>query len=147
MIYVTHDQTEAMTLADKIVVLRDGMVEQVGSPMDLYNDPTNQFVAGFLGSPSMNFFKKSISGADPDIIIGIRPEHLRIVESGRISGKITHVERLGGDTNLLIKTDRDETLTVRLFGQDDSSVGDSIALDFDDAHAFQFDAAGMRLRS
>ncbi len=147
MIYVTHDQTEAMTLADKIVVLRDGMVEQVGSPMDLYNDPANQFVAGFLGSPSMNFLQKSISGAPSDVTIGIRPEHLRIVESGRISGKITHVERLGGDTNLLIRTVSDETLTVRLFGQDGSSVGDQIALDFDDDHAFQFDAAGQRLRA
>lgn len=146
MIYVTHDQTEAMTLADKIVVLRDGRVEQVGSPMELYNDPANQFVAGFLGSPAMNFLRKSISGAPSDVTIGIRPEHLRLVEEGRMAGKITHVERLGGDTNLLVRTDHDETLTVRLFGQDDSLVGDSIALDFDDAHAFQFDASRKRLR-
>ena len=147
MIYVTHDQTEAMTLADKIVVLRDGRVEQVGSPMELYNDPANQFVAGFLGSPAMNFLQKSVSGAPSDRTIGIRPEHLRLVEQGRMTGKITHVERLGGDTNLLVRTDCDETLTVRLFGQDGSSVGDSIALDFDDAHAFQFGASGMRLRA
>ncbi|MEP2029830.1 MAG: ABC transporter ATP-binding protein [Paracoccaceae bacterium] len=145
MIYVTHDQTEAMTLADKIVVLRDGRVEQVGSPMELYNNPANQFVAGFLGSPSMNFLQKSISGASSDVTTGIRPEHLRVVESGRLTGTITHVERLGGDTNLLIKTEKDETLTVRLFGQDDSSVGDSITLDFDDEQAFRFDAEGMRL--
>ena len=82
MIYVTHDQTEAMTLADKIVVLRDGRVEQVGSPMELYNNPANQFVAGFLGAPSMNFLPADKLGGSAGEQIGIRPEHIRIGGDG-----------------------------------------------------------------
>ncbi|MGB7262673.1 MAG: ABC transporter ATP-binding protein [Albidovulum sp.] len=146
MIYVTHDQTEAMTLADKIVVLRDGKVEQVGSPMELYNDPANQFVAGFLGSPSMNFLKTSVPDTPPGVTIGVRPEHLRIGKAGSISGRMTHVEQLGGDTNILVTTSSNETLTVRLFGQFPSNVGDAISLDFDQAASFQFDAQGQRIR-
>ncbi|MBW4707027.1 ABC transporter ATP-binding protein [Roseobacter sp. YSTF-M11] len=139
MIYVTHDQTEAMTLADKIVVLRDGQVEQVGSPMELYNNPANQFVAGFLGSPSMNFLKKAPLAMPPNGALGIRPEHLRLVPNGRIRGTVTHVERLGGDTNLLVSTDQQEAVTVRLFGQDSTGVGEAVELDFDDHIAFAFD--------
>ncbi len=146
MIYVTHDQTEAMTLADKIVVLRDGRVEQVGSPMELYNNPANRFVAGFLGSPSMNFLERSVRGQAAGETLGIRPEHLRIVEEGRISGTVTHVEKLGGDTNVLVKTAEGEMLTLRLFGQYDAKVGQALALDFDAAHAFRFDQVGARLR-
>ena len=92
IIYVTHDQTEAMTLADKIVVLRDGRVEQVGSPMELYNNPVNQFVAGFLGSPAMNFLSKAPLSIPENGVIGIRPEHLQPVSGGRIKGHVTHVE-------------------------------------------------------
>ena len=146
MIYVTHDQTEAMTLADKIVVLRDGRVEQVGSPMELYNDPANRFVAGFLGSPSMNFLERSVQGQLAGETLGIRPEHLRIVEDGRIRGTVTHVEKLGGDTNVLIKTTEGELLTLRLFGQYDAKVGQVLGLDFDPAQAFRFDGTGARLR-
>ena len=145
MIYVTHDQTEAMTLADKIVVLRDGRVEQTGSPMELYNNPANQFVAGFLGSPSMNFLQTSVKGQSDGVTLGIRPEHLILRDGGRITGKVTHVERLGGDTNLLITTTQGETLTVRLFGQHIAQVGDDATLDFEDAHAFYFDADQQRV--
>ncbi|WP_299685868.1 ABC transporter ATP-binding protein [uncultured Tateyamaria sp.] len=145
MIYVTHDQTEAMTLADKIVVLRDGRVEQVGSPMELYNNPANRFVAGFLGSPAMNFLERAPLDIPPGGALGIRPEHLRPTKGGRISGNVTHVERLGGDTNLLVATDHDETLTVRLFGQDPTRVGAQIELDFDDTSAFRFDQDNCRV--
>ena len=141
MIYVTHDQTEAMTLADRIVVLRDGRIEQAGSPMQLYNDPDNRFVAGFIGSPAMNFI------AAPDgTETGIRPEHLRLVpQGGRLQGTVTHVERLGGDTNLLVDHGAD-IVTVRLFGQHDIAVGRATGLDWDEAHALRFDAQGQRLR-
>ncbi|MGJ5619688.1 ABC transporter ATP-binding protein [Sulfitobacter sp. MF3-043] len=145
MIYVTHDQTEAMTLADKIVVLRDGRVEQTGSPMELYNNPANQFVAGFLGSPSMNFLTRSVAGLPQGTTLGVRPEHLALTDDGQIKGRITHVERLGGDTNLLVTTDQDETLTVRLFGQHMANVGDAVTLGFDPAHTFHFDADGKRI--
>ncbi|WP_284163334.1 ABC transporter ATP-binding protein [Frigidibacter sp. SD6-1] len=146
MIYVTHDQTEAMTLADRIVVLRDGRIEQVGSPMELYNDPANQFVAGFLGAPSMNFLAAAPLGA-PGATLGIRPEHLRVGKEGRIRGRTTHVERLGGDTNLLVTTEAGETVTVRLFGQHPHQVDEALALDFDPRHAYGFDGKGQRLRS
>lgn len=145
MIYVTHDQIEAMTLADKIVVLRDGRVEQVGTPMELYNNPANRFVASFLGSPSMNFLERSVPGVADGQTIGIRPEHLRLAPSGQFSGIVTHVERLGGDTNLLVKTDQGETVTVRLFGQDPTEVGDVVHLAFAPEDAFYFDAAQERI--
>lgn len=137
MVYVTHDQTEAMTLADRIVVLRDGRIEQVGRPMDLYNDPANRFVAGFLGAPSMNFIPEG------DGELGIRPEFLRLSPGGRLSGQVVHVERLGGDTNLLVRHASGD-VTVRLFGQHDVEVGSDVALDWDDARALHFDASGAR---
>ncbi|MCV2865727.1 ABC transporter ATP-binding protein [Albidovulum sediminicola] len=146
MIYVTHDQTEAMTLADRIVVLRDGRIEQVGSPMALYNDPANQFVAGFLGAPSMNFLAAGPLGA-PGAVLGVRPEYLSVSATGAIQGRVAHVERLGGDTNLLVTTRAEETVTVRLFGQHDHRVGEEIGLDFDRARTLSFDAEGKRLRA
>ena len=144
-IYVTHDQTEAMTLADRIVVLRDGRIEQVGSPMDLYNDPDNQFVAGFLGAPSMNFLAAGPLGA-VGATLGIRPEHLRVAPGGRLRGAVTHVERLGGETNLLVALTSGEIVTVRLFGQYDHRVNEAIALDYDAGQAYAFDAEGRRIR-
>lgn len=146
MVYVTHDQTEAMTLADRIVVLRDGKIEQIGSPMALYNDPDNQFVAGFLGAPSMNFLAAGPLGT-PGTTLGIRPEHLTVAAKGRIAGTITHVERLGGDTNLLVTTTQGETLTVRLFGQHPYQVDEQVALDFEDRNAYRFDMEGRRIRA
>ncbi|MEM7488491.1 MAG: ABC transporter ATP-binding protein [Pseudomonadota bacterium] len=145
MVYVTHDQIEAMTLADKIVVLRDGRIEQVGSPMALYNDPANRFVAGFLGAPSMNFIERSVSDLPPGRTLGVRPEHLCPEADGPIAGEVTHVERLGGDTNLLVATDAGERLTVRLFGQDPTEVGARLRLGYDSARAFHFDASGARV--
>lgn len=147
MIYVTHDQIEAMTLADKIVVLRDGQIEQVGSPMDLYNNPANQFVAGFIGSPAMNFLQKGDLPMPDGCTLGVRPEHLRPIENGRIKGTVTHVERLGGDTNLLVTTDQQESLTVRLFGQDETKVGEKIQLDFDDRMSFVFGKDKQRIKT
>ena len=105
MIYVTHDQVEAMTLADRIVVLNAGRIEQVGAPMELYNNPANTFVAGFIGSPQMNFLEAGALGA-PGKTLGIRPEHLEISrETGAIPGTISHVEHLGGETNVYVRTD------------------------------------------
>jgi len=145
MIYVTHDQTEAMTLASKIVVLRDGRVEQVGSPMELYNNPANQFVAGFLGAPSMNFISASSIGGSADQTLGIRPEHLRIVQEGRLKGEVVHVEKLGGDTNILVSIPEAGRVTLRLFGQHDIRTGENLQLDFDDSQIFLFNAGGQRV--
>jgi len=144
MIYVTHDQVEAMTLADKIVVLRDGQVEQVGAPMELYNNPANQFVAGFLGAPSMNFLPAERAGRDGGRTLGIRPEHLAIDPMGPLAGKVVHVERLGGDTNAVVEIDSGETLTVRFFGQSRIAPSDEVRLGFAPDQAFFFTPDGAR---
>ena len=145
MVYVTHDQTEAMTLADKIVVLRDGRVEQIGKPLELYNNPINKFVAGFLGSPSMNFLGGDTFGLSENTTIGVRPEHLFVKKGGRINGTVTHVENLGGDTNVLLETSGKEPLTMRLFGQNAILVGAELQLDFETGNAFAFDVSGNRI--
>ncbi|NOE27150.1 ABC transporter ATP-binding protein [Ruegeria sp. HKCCD6157] len=143
MIYVTHDQTEAMTLADKIVVLRDGRVEQVGSPMELYNNPANQFVAGFLGAPSMNFFPASMIGESSDITTGIRPEDLFLSDDGPVVANVTHVEHLGGDTNVIAMM-QDHQITARLFGQHQVEAGQSIRFGYSPGRVYRFDAQGAR---
>ena len=147
MIYVTHDQIEAMTLADKIVVLRDGRVEQVGSPMELYNNPANQFVAGFIGSPAMNFLPAEIVGGQTGQTLGIRPEHLRIADQGRLRATVTHVENLGGDTNVLASTQEGHPVTLRLFGQHSIQTDQEIGLDYADTDCFFFDPKGVRIAS
>lgn len=145
MIYVTHDQVEAMTLADKIVVLRDGRVEQVGSPMEIYNNPANRFVAEFIGSPSMNFVPAERMGGIPGKQIGIRPEYARITENGRLPGTVAHVEKLGGDTNILIDLGGGLSFTSREFGQYDIAIGDQVSIDFDDSKCLTFDSGGQRV--
>jgi multiple sugar transport system ATP-binding protein len=145
MIYVTHDQVEAMTLADRIVVLRDGKVEQVGAPMEIYNNPANLFVAGFIGSPKMNFLQAKPLGA-PGETMGIRPEHLELSRSdGAITGTISHVEHLGGETLVYVNSDPHGLLTVRLFGEHDFAVDEAVFVTPDAARAFYFDRDGQRL--
>ena len=146
MIYVTHDQIEAMTLADRIVVLRAGKVEQVGAPMELYNNPVNTFVAGFIGSPQMNFLKAGALGMRSDTM-GVRPEHIALSrDSGQIAGTVSHVEKLGGETLVYVNTPTQGLLTVRLFGEHDYAVDETAYLTPDPARAFHFDADGLRMR-
>ena len=144
MIYVTHDQTEAMTLADKIVVLRDGRVEQIGAPLELYNKPANKFVAGFLGSPGMNFFDAAVIGATGAKTAGLRPEHVRLGE-GSLTATVTHIERLGGDTNVFLRLPTGEAMTVRQFGQHDHAIGEELRLGFDPAQLYLFDHADQAI--
>jgi multiple sugar transport system ATP-binding protein len=145
MIYVTHDQVEAMTLADRIVVLNAGRIEQVGAPMELYNDPANVFVAGFIGSPQMNFLEAGPLGA-PGKSIGVRPEHLAIDRSsGAIPGTISHVEHLGGETNVYVRTDQHGLLTVRRFGEHDYAVDETVHLTPEPSRTFSFGEDGRRL--
>jgi multiple sugar transport system ATP-binding protein len=145
IIYVTHDQTEAMTLADRLVVLRDGRVEQVGAPMEVYNNPANQFVAGFLGSPAMNFLPAGPLGGPAGHILGVRPEYIRIAETGRIGGRVIHVEKLGSDTNILVDAGLGAQITVRQFGQFEIRTGASVQLNFDDRNCHLFNADGRRV--
>ncbi|MGE0502108.1 MAG: ABC transporter ATP-binding protein [Rhizobiaceae bacterium] len=118
MVYVTHDQVEAMTMADKIVVLNAGNIEQVGSPLELYRSPRNLFVAGFIGSPRMNLISGAPAAGHGAETIGIRPEHLAISNSsGEWKGTVGVAEHLGSDTFLHVQTEGVGTLTVRASGE------------------------------
>ena len=129
MIYVTHDQVEAMTMADRIVVLNGGYIEQVGSPMDLYNTPASEFVAGFIGSPKMNFIKGHYASAVGAAKMGVRPEHFDVGPADDAwTGKVALVERLGHDTVLYINVEGAGALTVNLSGQHQQRAGDTVYL-------------------
>lgn len=159
-IYVTHDQVEAMTLADKIVVLKAGQVMQVGSPMELFNQPANEFVAGFLGSPKMNFFDGQLVGAadfqgndvsaqgarlvstdksaGDSVKLGVRPQHLVIDEQGVLEGNVTLVERLGTETILELLTPGGTLFRFASAESLDVEVGQDLRFSFDAAQAHIF---------
>jgi len=146
-VYVTHDQVEAMTMADRIVVLNAGRVEQYGSPLELYEQPANLFVAGFIGSPKMNF----VSGPPADQLgaatIGIRPEHLRIAQEGEgWPGTVSVAEHLGSDTFLYVDGGALGLLTVRGIGEIHLKSGDRVWLSPDPARLHRFDKDGMAIR-
>jgi ABC-type sugar transport system ATPase subunit len=169
MIYVTHDQVEAMTMADRIVVLRSGIVEQVGTPLDLYNRPDNLFVAGFIGSPQMNFIKTEIVSATAKdvkvsvpgggtvsvaapgrksgekVTLGIRPEHLVHDPKGPIKASIFNLEQLG-DSHLAYGRLADGSqVLMRGAGQTDAKPDDVIKLSADRTLFHLFDEAGLRI--
>jgi multiple sugar transport system ATP-binding protein len=146
MIYVTHDQIEAMTMADKIVVLNAGNVEQVGSPMDLYRKPQNLFVAGFIGSPKMNLIEGEAAAKHGARTIGIRPEHLKISTSeGTWKAKVGVAEHLGSDTFLHVQADGIGPLTVRADGELAVQHGDTIYLTPNPSKVHRFGADGKAL--
>ncbi len=166
IIYVTHDQVEAMTLADKIVVLRDGVVEQVGTPLQLYDDPDNLFVAGFIGSPKMNFLMGVIENGAvrlPDydnrtvptkvkaangtvVTVGIRPEHFKAGGSAALPLTVDIVEHLGGETYAYARHGSGELLTLATNNARDVVSGDTYEAKFDPASMLIFDANGLRIR-
>ena len=173
MIYVTHDQVEAMTLADKVVVLNGGKIEQVGSPLELYHQPANLFVAGFLGTPKMGFLKGRINRLDGQgceveldagtriqlplsgaslslgspVTLGIRPEHLNLAKPGDCTLTVTADvgERLGSDTYCHVNTASGEPLTMRVRGDMASRYGEQLHLHLDSEHCHLFDADGLAL--
>ncbi len=174
MIYVTHDQVEAMTLADRIVVLRAGRIEQVGSPLDLYNAPANRLVAGFIGAPNMNFLPGRVTpsvdgggevelfgayrhalptpaagaaGEGSEVTLGLRPQHLRVAE-GDAAGfpvRASLVEALGAETVLHAEAPGGVPIIAVLPGQQRITVGDTVRLDFATSDLHAFDAEGRRL--
>ncbi|MFZ5710410.1 MAG: ABC transporter ATP-binding protein [Pseudomonadota bacterium] len=145
MIYVTHDQVEAMTMADKIVVLNAGRIEQVGSPLELYRTPHNLFVAGFIGSPKMNFVGGAEAGKHGAATIGVRPEHIAVArDSGDWKGTVGVSEHLGSDTFLHVNTAHG-LMTVRVGGDVPVAHGDTICLTPDPAQIHRFDTDGKRL--
>ncbi|MEP4258624.1 MAG: ATP-binding cassette domain-containing protein, partial [Rhizobiaceae bacterium] len=167
MIYVTHDQVEAMTLADKIVVLRGGNIEQVGPPLDLYDNPDNKFVAGFIGSPSMNFMQGAVADGGVrvaalgdrliptnvnlpapgnKVIVGIRPQQLALISA---EGPLTIdiAEELGGVAYTYLDAPNGERLIVEVRGKSQARSGSKTDVDFDPDSAFFFDAeTEQRLR-
>ncbi|MDK1377306.1 MULTISPECIES: sn-glycerol-3-phosphate ABC transporter ATP-binding protein UgpC [unclassified Sinorhizobium] len=172
IVYVTHDQVEAMTLADKIVVMRGGVVEQVGSPLELYDDPANLFVAGFIGSPKMNFLKGAIEPGDgeqlcvrlPDyadakipvqvaaavpgtpVTVGIRPEHFNETGPAALDLTIDMLEHLGGETFAYARHGKGDLVVIETKKGRGLKSGDRIAARFDPACALVFDVNGRRLR-
>ncbi|WP_299870146.1 ABC transporter ATP-binding protein [uncultured Hoeflea sp.] len=146
MIYVTHDQVEAMTMADKIVVLRAGYIEQVGSPLELYRSPANLFVAGFIGSPKMNFVEGKDAEAEGAHTIGVRPEHLTVSKtSGQWKGTVGVSEHLGSDTFLRVNVEGLEPLTVRADGEVELYHGDTVYLTPEPSKLYRFDADGKAI--
>jgi multiple sugar transport system ATP-binding protein len=142
-IYVTHDQVEAMTMADKIVVLNAGHIEQYGSPLELYERPANLFVAGFIGSPKMNFVPAEAAGYQGAATIGVRPEHLKIGQEGEgWPGTISVAEKLGSDTFLYVDAVKLGTLTARCIGEFNLKAGDRVWLLPDPARLHRFDKEG-----
>ena len=166
MIYVTHDQVEAMTLADKIVVLRDGRIEQVGAPMDLYRDPDNRFLAGFIGSPAMNFLDGTVADGGVEVpalqanlnpnvslpppgtgvSVGLRPEHLAI-DPGGATHRVELTEALGGVSYAYLVSVTGERVIVEERGEDRVSAGDTVGLTLDPRTLRLFDVeSGCRIR-
>ena len=171
MVYVTHDQIEAMTMADKIVVLQAGLVEQVGSPLELYHHPANLFVAGFIGSPRMNLMPATIAEADQTsttvtldggtrltvpvlgrgkrpgaaVTLGIRPEGLAIDPTGAMEAVVTLVERLGGLTLLHVVLANGEAMTVQIEGSNAAQVHDRVRFSVQPGACHLFDEGGLAL--
>ncbi|MEY4980215.1 MAG: Maltose/maltodextrin import ATP-binding protein MalK [Pseudomonadota bacterium] len=152
-IYVTHDQVEAMTLADRVVVLRDGIIEQVGTPLELYDRPANQFVAQFIGTPQMNVLslqqvpallaRQAPAGAAGGTV-GLRPECVIVRHSGStpVAAQVDLVEALGAETLIYVSTSSGAQFVARQNERTDLHPGDAVSLDMDTAQAHWFDAAG-----
>ena len=147
MVYVTHDQVEAMTLADKIVVLDAGIVQQVGKPIDLYQRPSNLFVAGFIGSPKMNLIEGAEAAKHNAQTIGIRPEHIQVSNTeGLWEGSVGVAEHLGSDTFIHIHGIAGcDPMTVRAAGDVTFKHGDKIYLTPDATQIHKFDTEGLRI--
>ena len=152
MIYVTHDQVEAMTMADKIVVLNGGRIEQVGTPMELYHKPNSRFVAEFIGSPAMNVFSPvglfQHAGLNPAAaFVGCRPEHLELVTTGQglADATVRVKEQLGGESLLYLRMANGNEIVARVDGDDTTKVGQQIGLSIPEAKLHQFDNSGQAL--
>ena len=147
MIYVTHDQVEAMTLADRICVLRDGLVEQVGTPIELYEKPNSIFVAGFIGSPQMNFLNGAKAEPYNCDTIGVRSEHIDIVpKGGEWSGPVVHTEKLGSDSYIFVEVGAAEPLIVRQTGTTPIVFNDVVSLSPQKGKVYRFGGDGKPVK-
>ena len=143
MVYVTHDQVEAMTMADRIVVLKDGVVQQVGTPMELYENPQSLFVAGFIGSPKMNFLTGKFADPFKAATVGVRSEHIDIVPNGGTwTGKVIYSENLGSDSYVYVDIGSTEPVIVRQPGKATYHAGDALSFSPRGDMFHRFDEAG-----
>ncbi|WP_029041728.1 ABC transporter ATP-binding protein [Cucumibacter marinus] len=143
MIYVTHDQVEAMTMADRIVVLKDGEVQQVGTPIELYERPNSLFVAGFIGSPKMNFLTGQFAEKYKAHTVGVRPEHIELANGDAVwHGKVIHTEALGSDTFIYADIGSGEPIVVRQRGNAPITPGSEIGFSPEGDHFHRFDQNG-----
>jgi multiple sugar transport system ATP-binding protein len=167
IVYVTHDQVEAMTLADKIVVMNKGRIEQTGKPLELYCKPTNLFVAGFIGSPAMNFLPATISGNDTLVLadgqklkvaipsqakagdavtLGFRPEHMMPGKNGalQLKGTVDIIERLGETGFMHVRLNSGSTIIAAIIGDPGIEPGTTTSVSLDPKHLHLFDSSGTR---
>ena len=148
-LYVTHDQVEAMTLADRMVVMNDGIADQIGSPLEVYANPATKFVAGFIGSPPTNFMKATLANVASDAAdtLGVRPEHVLIsADDPKVSGAVLYSEALGAETLVHVELKDGSLVTVRQSASDGiPSEGEVVSLTWDAGDEMLFDAAGKRI--
>lgn len=148
MIYVTHDQVEAMTMADRIAVFNGGIIEQVGTPLELYQHPVNKFVAGFIGSPKMNFIDIPNGDTNGALSLGVRPEHFIISQdTGTWSGKVGVIEHLGSESFLHVTLTNGSTVTVKADGDCSLQYGDSVFLTAQENKVHKFDKNGVTIKA
>ena len=148
MIYVTHDQVEAMTMADRIAVFNGGIIEQVGTPLELYQHPVNKFVAGFIGSPKMNFIDVPNGDTNGASSLGVRPEHFIISQdTGTWSGKVGVIEHLGSESFLQVTLTNGSTVTVKADGDCSLQYGDSVFLTAQENKVHRFDKNGVTIKA
>jgi len=148
MIYVTHDQVEAMTMADRIAVFNGGIIEQVGTPLELYQHPVNKFVAGFIGSPKMNFIDIPNGDTNGASSLGVRPEHFIISQdTGTWSGKVGVIEHLGSESFLHVTLTNGSTVTVKADGDCSLKYGDSVFLTAQENKVHRFDKNGVTIKA
>jgi sn-glycerol 3-phosphate transport system ATP-binding protein len=143
-LYVTHDQVEAMTMADRVVVMNAGVAEQIGPPLEVYHNPASLFVAGFIGSPPMNFITPALlpsAATEGATTLGIRPEHVALTSAGALSGNVAFCEALGADTLVHIRMADDSVLIARTEGSP-METGTTVGLDLDYGKLVRFDADG-----
>ncbi|WP_415716631.1 ABC transporter ATP-binding protein [Roseibium sp.] len=148
MIYVTHDQVEAMTMADQIVIMKSGVIQQSGQPMDLYKRPGNPFVAGFIGSPKMNLLEGRVAKDREAIVFGVRPEHIKVSdEGGEWRGVVRHAKHLGSDTVVYVDAEKVGALTVRLTGEVPLRAGSPVWMtpESGNVHLFRADGSVERV--
>ena len=147
VIYVTHDQVEAMTLAERIVVLDKGAIEQVGSPLELYDRPRNLFVARFIGSPMMNAVTGASAARRGAVTLGVRPEHVHLsTTAGEWPARVVHSEHLGSDTFIYAEAEGVGPLTIRLNGKSPHKAGDRVFVTPQESQVHLFDEQGREKR-